>query len=66
MIFGYGMPFLNAREPSTTKNALDRSSAFQELYEGRAPKCEYVVNGRKYNIGYYLSNGIYPRWATFV
>jgi len=45
---------------------LDRSPVFQELYEGRFPKCEYVVNGRKYNIGYYLSDGIYPKWATFV
>jgi len=47
-------------------NVLDRSPVFQEFYEGRAPKCEYVVNGHKYNIGYYLSDGIYPRWATFV
>ena len=39
---------------------------FQELYEDRAPKCEYVVNGHAYKIGYYLSDGIYPKWATFV
>ena len=45
---------------------LDHSPAFQELYEGQSPKCEYVVNGHKYNIGYYLSDGIYPRWTTFV
>jgi len=29
-------------------NVLDRSPVFQELYEDWAPKCEYVVNGRKY------------------
>jgi len=45
---------------------LDRSPVFQELYEGRSPKCEYVVNSRKYSIGYYLSDGIYQKWATFV
>jgi len=47
-------------------NVLDRSPVFQELYEDRAPKCEYVVNGHEYKIGYYLSDGIYPKWATFV
>ena len=47
-------------------NVLDRSPVFQELYADRAPKCEYVVNGHQYNIGYYLSDGIYPKWATFV
>ena len=31
-----------------------------------ASKCEYVVNGRMYNIGYFLSDGIYPRWVTFI
>ena len=46
-------------------NVLDRSPVFQELYVGRSPKCEYVINSHKYNIRYYLSDGIYPRWATF-
>jgi len=45
---------------------LDCSPVFQELCEGQSPKCEYVVNGRKYNIGYYLSDGIYPKWTTFI
>ena len=36
------------------------------MYEDRAPKCEYVVNEHPYNIGYYLSDGIYPQWVTFV
>ena len=38
---------------------------FQELYKDRTPKCKYVVNDRKYNIGYLLSDGFYPRWPTF-
>lgn len=47
-------------------NILDRLSFFQELYEDRAPKCEYVVNDREYKIGYFLSDEIYLKWATFI
>ena len=47
-------------------NVLDRSPVFDELYQDRAPKCEYIVNGHEYRIGYFLSDGIYPKWATFV
>ena len=36
------------------------------MYKDRAPKCEYVINGHEYKIGYYLSDEIYPKWATFV
>jgi len=42
-------------------NVLDRSLVFQQLYEGWPPKCEYMLNGHKYNIGYFLSNVIYPK-----
>jgi len=36
------------------------------MYEDRAPKCEYIVSEHQYNIGYYLSDVIYPQWATFI
>jgi len=47
-------------------NVLDRSPVFQKLYEDQAPKCEYVINGDEYKIGYYLLDGIYSKWAIFV
>jgi len=47
-------------------NVLDRSPVFQELYEDLDPKCEYAFNDHDYNIGYFLSNEIYPKWVIFV
>ncbi|XP_023633251.1 uncharacterized protein LOC111828755 [Capsella rubella] len=47
-------------------NILDRSPVFDDILQGRAPKCKYVVNGNEYSLGYYLTDGIYPKWATFI
>nr|GEU64456.1 hypothetical protein [Tanacetum cinerariifolium] len=37
-----------------------------KLARGRAPNVSYTVNGRDYNMAYYLTDGIYPSWAAFV
>ncbi|XP_068302726.1 uncharacterized protein [Pyrus communis] len=39
---------------------------FNNLMEGKSPQLDYYVNGRQYNMRYYLADGIYPRWATLV
>ncbi|XP_047961476.1 uncharacterized protein LOC125206236 [Salvia hispanica] len=47
-------------------NVLDQSLVFDDILEGRAPKVNYIVNGHEKNMGYCLTDGIYPQWAAFV
>ena len=42
-------------------NVLDRSPIFDDIFQGRAPRLEYVVNGHMYKLTYYLTDGIYPK-----
>ena len=47
-------------------NVLDASNLFANLQEGCGPSTNYTIMGNHYNMGYYLANGIYPKWATIV
>jgi len=47
-------------------NVLDKSFIFTKLAQGRGPRVNYSINGHDYTMGYYLVDGIYPQWSTFV
>ncbi|XP_020873755.1 putative nuclease HARBI1 [Arabidopsis lyrata subsp. lyrata] len=58
--------FFGAPGTCNDLNVLDQSPVFNDIIHGRAPEVSYYVNGREYNLAYYLTDGIYPEWATFV
>ncbi|XP_068304429.1 uncharacterized protein [Pyrus communis] len=39
---------------------------FIDVLQGKAPRVMYWVNEHKYHEPYYLADGIYPRWSSFV
>ncbi|GKB96586.1 ALP1-like protein [Tanacetum coccineum] len=45
---------------------LDNSPLFDDLLDDKAPVAPYVINGVGFVKGYYLADGIYPQWSTFV
>ncbi|XP_035545037.1 uncharacterized protein LOC118348153 [Juglans regia] len=47
-------------------NMLEISSIFTEFAQGRALPINYTINGNDYAMRYYLDDGIYPKWQTFV
>ncbi|XP_074336914.1 uncharacterized protein LOC141674089 [Apium graveolens] len=45
---------------------LESSHIFTNLAEGIAPPTHYIIQGKEYDTGYYLANGIYPKWSSLV
>ncbi|CAL2277741.1 unnamed protein product [Prunus armeniaca] len=47
-------------------NVLGQSPVFDEVLQGHSPQVTYQINNTLYSGAYYLADGIYPRWMTFV
>jgi hypothetical protein len=47
-------------------NVLNQSPLYLTERNGTAPDSSFVLRGRYYKRGYYLTDGIYPKWSTFV
>ncbi|XP_050160394.1 uncharacterized protein LOC126633908 [Malus sylvestris] len=58
--------FIGAPRSNNDINVLWFSSLFDDVVNGWAPEFRYKVNGNRYEVGYYLIDGIYPSWSTFV
>ena len=47
-------------------NVLESSHLFSNLAQGITPPAKYFIQGKEYDTGYYLADGIYPKWSTLV
>ncbi|XP_071741455.1 uncharacterized protein [Rutidosis leptorrhynchoides] len=47
-------------------NVLNQSDLFNDLFQDTAHPCNFLVSECNFNKGYYLTDGIYPEWATLV
>ncbi|GJV63928.1 ALP1-like protein [Tanacetum coccineum] len=45
---------------------LNNSPLFDDLLDGVAPVAPFECNGVAFEKGYYLPDGIYPQWSSFV
>ncbi|GJU53562.1 ALP1-like protein isoform X1 [Tanacetum coccineum] len=55
-----------AERANNDLNVLYGSPLFDDELADTAPECSFVVNGHTYRKCYYLADGIYPAWSTFV
>ena len=47
-------------------NVLESSHLISDLAQGIAPPAHYVIEGKDYDMGYFLADSIYPKWSNLV
>jgi hypothetical protein len=65
MTYRFGMFFL-VEGSNNNVDVFKQSPSFTNVFRGDTQNVNFTVNGHEYNQGYYLTNGIYPRWSVFV
>ncbi|KAI5317102.1 hypothetical protein L3X38_036809 [Prunus dulcis] len=58
--------FFGVARSQNDLNVLGQSPVFNDVLRGQGLNITYQVNNTVYQTGYYLADGIYPRWTTFV
>ncbi|CAL8169001.1 unnamed protein product [Prunus armeniaca] len=58
--------FFGVARSQNDLNVLGQSPVFGEVLGGHSPQITYQINNIVYSGAYYLADGIYPRWTTFV
>ncbi|CAL8992453.1 unnamed protein product [Prunus brigantina] len=57
--------FFGVAESQNDLNVLGQSPVFNDVLKGEALNITNEINNTVHQNGYYLADGIYPRWTTF-
>ncbi|XP_042414073.1 uncharacterized protein LOC122002799 [Zingiber officinale] len=66
MTCGYDIAFFGVTGSRNDINVLYESPIFNNVLQGNMPEINFIVNDTTYTKRYYLTDGIYPEWTTFV